>query len=152
MKLSANFSRDEFLASSTALRLGYKIGPLDRWTLEQITRLVTTCLQPARDALGVPFVITSGFRPPWLNAHIRGAKDSRHMYGCAVDFKTPTIPLQTSFDMIRAMNLPIDQLILEDPPAGWIHLGIALPGQTPRKQYMIATRTADGGMSYRHAE
>ena len=152
MKLSQNFSVDEFLYSSTAARLGYKVGPLDRWTWEQIQRLVDTCLQPARDALGVPFVITSGFRPPWLNTHIRGAKDSRHMYGCAVDFKTPTMAQPKAFQQIREMNLPIDQLILEDPPQGWLHLGVALPGQKARKEYMIATRTADGRMAYRHAE
>lgn len=151
MRISENFSVDEFIASSTALRLGYQF-TLDRWEREQIERLVKTCLQPARSALMVPFVITSGYRPAWLNRYIRGAKDSRHMYGCAADFKTPTMQLKTAFREIRLLDLPIDQLILEDPPAGWIHLGIALPGQQPRKQYMIATRTADGRMSYRHAE
>lgn len=151
MRISKNFSVDEFIASSTAIRLGYQF-TLDRWEREQVERLVTSCLQPARDALGVPFVITSGFRPPWLNRHIRGAKDSRHLYGCAADFKTPTLPLEDAFRQIRQLDLPIDQLILEDPPAGWLHLGIALPGQKPRKQYMIATRTADGRMSYKLAE
>lgn len=149
IQISEHFSRDELLASSTAARRGYQV-QLDRWTLEQLERLVKTCLQPARDALGVPFVITSGFRPPWLNKMIKGAADSRHMYGCAADFKTPGKPLAQAFAEIRELDLPIDQLILENPPAGWIHLGIALPGQQPRKQYMMANRTADGRMEFKH--
>lgn len=150
MKISENFSRDEFISSATAARLGYQFS-LDRWELEQIERLVHTCLQPARTALGVPFVITSGLRPAWLNRHIGGAKDSRHLYGCAADFKTPTLPLASAFKKIKKLRLPLDQLILEDPPAGWLHLGIALPGHDERKDYMIATRTADGRMTYNNA-
>ncbi len=151
MKLSENFSVDEFISSSTATRLGYQF-TLDPWEYEQIKRLVQTCLQPAREALDVPFVITSGFRPTWLNKHIRGAKDSRHMYGCAADFKTPTLAMPEAFEQIRALDLPLDQLILEAPPNGWLHLGIALPGEEPRKQYMIATRNVDGRMMYHNAE
>lgn len=151
MRLSENFSVEEFITSSTAARLGYQF-TLNRWEREQLQRLVMTCLQPARDALDVPFVITSGFRPPWLNKHIRGATDSRHMYGCAADFKTPTMRQRDAFNFIKALKLPVDQLILECPPQGWIHLGIALPGHKPRKQYMIASRTADGRMKYINAE
>jgi hypothetical protein len=109
-------------------------------------------LQPIRSALGVPLVITSGYRPPWLNKIIGGAKDSRHLYGCAADFKTPTMPQETAFRKIRALNLPIDQLILEDPPQGWLHLGIDLPDYEPRQQYIIATRTADGRTTYSNVE
>ena len=152
MKISANFSRDEFTHSDTAARLGYAIS-LDRYEFENIERLVNLCLQPAREAIGKPFVITSGYRPPWLNRLINGAKDSRHMYGCAADFVVPTADLEQVFSRIRALNLPVDQLILEAPHTArpWIHLGIALPRQVPRKQYMIATRTADGRMMYHNA-
>lgn len=146
-KISENFARDEFITSDTAARMGYQIA-LDRYVLENLERLVETVLQPARTALGVPFVITSGYRPPWLNHAIRGAKDSRHMYGCAADVKIPGIDLGAAFGKIRDLALPIDQLILEDPPAGWIHFGIALPGEQARGQYMVANRTADGRMRY----
>ena len=147
MQITKNFSVDEFLTSSTAARLGYMF-TIDRYERENIERLVRTVLQPARDALGVPLVITSGYRPAWLNHAIKGAKDSRHMYGCAADFKTPGVPLAHAFDIIKDLQLPIDQLILEDPPAGWIHAGIALPGTMSRQQFMIAHRTADGRMEY----
>ena len=153
MKLSENFSRDEFASSDTAARLGYAIS-MDRYELENIERLVNLCLQPARDAIDLPFVITSGYRPPWLNKHIGGAKDSRHMYGCAADFVVPTAELEDVFKRIRSLDLPFDQLILEAPHTArpWIHLGVALPGRKPRKQVMIATRTADGRMLYNNVE
>lgn len=147
LQITKNFAVDEFLASDTAARMGYQF-TLDRYERENIERLVKTCLQPARDALDVPFIITSGYRPVWLNGLIGGAANSRHMFGCAADFKVAQMPLKEAFDKIRALDLPIDQLILEDPPAGWIHLGIALPGHKPRKQVMIAHRTADGRMRY----
>lgn len=146
-KISDNFSRDEFLTSGVAARMGYQIA-LDRYVLENLERLVETVLQPARTAVGRPFVITSGYRPPWLNRAVKGALDSRHLYGCAADFKVPGIDLAKAFGIIKDLALPVDQLILEDAPAGWIHAGIALPGEAPRAQYMIANRTADGRMRF----
>lgn len=153
MKISDNFSVDEFISSSVAIQHGYEF-TLDRWEREQVERLVRTCLQPARTSIGKPFVITSGFRPPWLNHLIKGSKNSRHMYGCAVDFVVPGTNLTDVFKRIKALDLPIDQLILEHPQSSreWIHLGVALPGQEIRKQYMIATRTADGRTIYHTVE
>lgn len=138
--ISDDFDIDEFTRSRMARKLGYNI-TLGQWEHEQIARLVKTCLQPIRSDLGVPLVITSGFRPPWLNLMVRGAQSSMHLYGCAADFKTPGTTLEGAFYRIIELDLPIDQLILEDPPWGWIHLGVAMPGQDPRKQYMIAKNT-----------
>lgn len=133
MNISENFTRDEFLHSNTADRMGYPI-QIDKYVLENLTRLVETCLQPARDNIGKPFVVTSGYRPPWLNRAVGGSDDSRHMYGCAVDFKVPDTDHLQVYNRLKELDLPIDQLILEP---GWIHLGIALPGETPREQYWI---------------
>lgn len=129
--------------------MGYEF-EAGRWECEQLKRLILTCLEPARVALGVPMVITSGFRPPWLNKHIGGASDSRHMYGCAADFITPGMDQAEAFKAIRALELPIDQLILEHPPGGWIHLGVALPGVRPRKEYMIAHNDSSSRTRYDH--
>ncbi len=151
--ISDNFQAREFEVSGMADSMGYDFN-MDRYEIENIVRLVNLCLQPARESIGKPFKITSGFRPAWLNRLIGGSKNSRHMFGCAADFVVPGTDLAQVFKRIKALDLPIDQLILEHPetPGGWIHLGIALPGQEPRKQYMIATRTADGKTVYRNAE
>lgn len=152
MHLSLNFRLSEFLHSDTAAGLGYRLVP-DDWTVEQIQRLIDTALQPIRDELGKSITITSGYRPAWLNWCLRGSKDSRHLYGCAVDFVVADMTTDEAFGRIKAMNLELDQLIVELPDSdrSWIHLGLALPGQPQRKQYMIATRDNDGRMTYLNA-
>lgn len=42
-------------------------------------------LDKAREAAGVPFVITSGIRSPERNAEVKGSPDSAHLTGHAVD-------------------------------------------------------------------
>lgn len=147
MRISENFTRDEFIRSEVADDLGYPVG-LDKWILEQLERLVHTCLQPIRDSLGVPIRITSGYRPAWLNSFIRGARNSSHLYGCAADFETPGMDLTQAFNHIKLLNLPIDQLILENAPDGWIHLSIAMPGEIERNEFLLASRGRNGKMNY----
>lgn len=44
-------------------------------------------LQALRDALGFPFVITSGYRSPAHNSAVGGVGDSPHVKGRAVDIR-----------------------------------------------------------------
>ena len=44
-------------------------------------------LQVLRDAVNKPISITSGYRSPEHNAKIKGAKNSQHVQGKAVDIK-----------------------------------------------------------------
>ena len=152
MQLSLNFTYEEFIHSNTATDLGYNLST-DEWEFEQVKRLVTTAMQPIRDELGKAITITSGYRSPWLNYCIRGAKNSRHMYGCACDFVVTDMTVDEAFDRIRGMDLDLDQLIIEFPKGDgpWLHLGLALPGQHTRKQYMIATKGTDGRVTYLNA-
>lgn len=50
-------------------------------------------LDALRGALGTPFVVTSGFRPPEKNAAVGGASDSAHLDGEAVDGFAETVAL-----------------------------------------------------------
>lgn len=123
MRLSKNFTLEEFLISETAERNDIDMEPPPE-IIENIRRLVHGCLQPLRDDVISPIFITSGWRPLKLNTMIGGSKTSEHINGNAVDF---TVVRQKPFDtceLIVAMDLPYDQIILEFPPRGWVHLGV----------------------------
>ena len=121
MRLSKNFSLEEFLVSQTATRHGIDMTPPEE-VITNLQRLVTGCLQPLRDEVGVGIYISSGFRPLELNNKIGGSLTSQHMQGNAADLK---VSGQTPFDtceLIVAMNLPFDQVIHEF--GRWVHLGV----------------------------
>ena len=121
MRLSKNFSLEEFLVSQTATRHGIDMTPPEE-VITNLQRLVTGCLQPLRDEVGVGIFISSGFRPVELNKKIGGSLTSQHMQGNAADLK---VSGQTPFDtceLIVAMNLPFDQVIHEF--GRWVHLGV----------------------------
>lgn len=61
-------------------------------------------LDVAREAAGVPFVITSGWRDPGHNGEVGGVKDSAHCMGLAVDLRAPNDEYgkQVAFGLGRA--------------------------------------------------
>lgn len=136
-QLSADFWLREFLVSETASRLGKPIVPMPD-EIENLRRLCTEVLQPLRTELGRPIFISSGLRPHWLNKAIGGSGTSMHPYGCAADFRVAGVKNENVCNRVRELNLPVDQCILEFPPEGWVHTGIALPGETPRRMYLTA--------------
>lgn len=52
---------------------------------ENIQALVSNVLEPARERLGKPIVVNSGFRCPIHNVAVGGVANSQHMKGEAVD-------------------------------------------------------------------
>jgi len=122
MKLSKNFSLDEFLVSQTAARHGIDMTPPEE-VIENLQRLVTGCLQPLRDRTGRGIYINSGYRPPDLNSLIGGSKTSAHMRGDAADIRLTGWPPYEAAQLIVELDLPFDQVIQEFRQ--WVHLGVA---------------------------
>lgn len=54
---------------------------------ENIKALVENVLDPARERLGHPIVVNSGFRCPKHNAEVGGVPNSQHMKGEAADIR-----------------------------------------------------------------
>lgn len=54
--------------------------------------LLAQRLQVVRDVLGVPVVITSGYRSLQHNARVGGHPDSYHVKGMAADIVVPGVP------------------------------------------------------------
>ena len=84
--LSPHFKLSEFTESATARRNGIDNTPPAE-AVENLRRLCEGCLEPLREAIGLPVVITSGYRTKALNEIlVHAARRSQHMSGQAVDF------------------------------------------------------------------
>lgn len=83
-KLSSNFKLREFVQSYTAERLGFVNMPYEI-AIKNLKKLCCSILQPIRDYLGSPIIISSGYRCPALNSAVKGAPHSFHLQGRAAD-------------------------------------------------------------------
>jgi zinc D-Ala-D-Ala carboxypeptidase len=138
IRLSEHFWLREFLSSETAARMGREIEPTDA-VLANLQRLCQQVLQPIRTKLGRSLVITSGYRPGWLNATIGGSATSAHMGGHAADIKVVGMEPYTFCRWVQqhaaAEGWPIDQCIQEF--GQWTHIGTAV---APRNEYLTAKK------------
>lgn len=142
MQLSPHFALHEFLQSQTAKRMGRDIVPTPD-IIENLRLLCILVLEPIRVKLQRSIVISSGYRPEWLNVAIGGSKTSNHMRGYAADIEvvgmSPVVFSKWVEHNAPLEGWPIDQCILEFPPNGWTHLGIA---EKPRGQFLTAKSEA----------
>lgn len=96
MKLSEHFSLSEFTKSSTAMKHGIKNTPPQE-AVDNLKALCQSCLEPLREALGLPVVITSGYRTKALNSMLAHSSErSQHMLGQAADFYVGQSPVSGS--------------------------------------------------------
>ena len=119
--LTPHFELSEFIASPTALKHGIANVPSPE-AVDNLKRLCVHTLEPLREALRLPVVITSGFRTKALNDLLAHSSErSQHMQGQAADFYVA--PGQSGLSrrelLIKAFRLIItseqidyDQLIL----------------------------------------
>ena len=80
------FTFPEFEYSLTAALKGYD-NEAPREVRRNIEYLVDTVLDPLREYLGSPIVITSGYRCRDLNNDVGGSPTSQHLLGLAADFR-----------------------------------------------------------------
>lgn len=111
-----HFNLSEFFLSSTAAKNGIENEPSvdDRATVvRNINLLVDNVLDPVRDMVNAPIIITSGYRCPQVNRLVGGVDNSQHMSGCAADFHvmgfTPSMMHQVFLYIFN--TLEFDQLI-----------------------------------------
>ena len=144
MRISPSFELSELLHSQTAIRRGIDNTPTSAIVAE-LQRLAQTILQPLRDHLGRPVVVSSGYRSPALNQAVGGAPNSAHVQGRAADITVPGVKPREVALAIVALGLPFDQVILEG--GSWVHVAIAGDGVRPRKEQLTAV-FGPGGVSY----
>ncbi len=148
MKLSPNFTLQEFTKSQTAVRLGIDNTP-EEDHLVAAQSLFLMVVQPIREHFG-PTVLNSGYRGPALNEAVGGSAKSQHCKGEAVDLEVPGVPNAEVAEWIRD-NLEFDQLILEFytpgiPDSGWVH--VSYKHDENRKSVLTAMKE-DGKTVYK---
>jgi len=126
LKLSQNFTLEELSLSDYGARNGIPNTPGP----EEVRNLQALCaniLQPMRDILDRPIVVTSGYRSPDVNAGIGGSKSSQHMKGQAADIHVPGMPVAELFHFIIEKEFPYDQVIEEFER--WVHVSYVPNGR-----------------------
>lgn len=111
-----HFTLSEFFRSSAAAKNGIKNEPSidERATIvRNINLLVDNVLDPVRDMVNAPIIITSGYRCPQVNKLVGGVNNSQHMLGCAADFhiKGGTYLMMRQVFLNICDTMDFDQLI-----------------------------------------
>ena len=148
VRLSENFSLQEYTKSQTATRQGLDNTPNEDH-MASAKLLFENVVQKVRDQFGVT-VINSGYRGEALNKAVGGSSTSQHCKGEAVDIECPGT---SNYDVAKWIedNLDFDQLILEFitlgiPDSGWVHVSYKSEGN--RKQSLTAMKE-DGKTVYK---
>lgn len=98
--LTEHFSLREFLTSkvlSSKFSPGISIFPEDSSIVDNIYFLCLDILEPVRVAFGRPLIVSSGYRPKYLNTKVRGASTSLHLLGKAVDLSFSSLEHLSEF-------------------------------------------------------
>lgn len=74
-------------------------------SLDCMLDLIANCLQPIRDKLKKPMIITSGYRCKQLNTALGGAANSQHTKGQAVDFHVNGMRVEDLINFIKKPGL-----------------------------------------------
>ena len=113
-----NFSISELISSNTAVI--HKINNMpDINSLDNMLKLIVFCLQPLRDKIRRPMVVSSGFRCKQLNKLVGGVPTSHHCIGCACDFHVPGMTIKETIEFIKKSGIKFTQLIDEGT---WVHI------------------------------
>jgi hypothetical protein len=146
-QLSKSFTLQELVFSQTAAResIDNTPGPAQ---IRALRELCTKILQPLRDAVGMPIVVSSGYRSPRLNKFVGGSLRSQHMEGRAADVVCFSLDTKQLFKRVLELKLPFDQLIYEGGRESvWVH--VSFDAKRHRREIMTATFPEAGGVLYK---
>lgn len=107
---------------------------------EVVERLKQTALllEQVRIRLGVPIIVSSGYRCPALNAAVGGVPNSQHLTGQAADFIAPGFGSpSTVMSALVDSGIEYDQIIVEF--GRWVHISWA--PQNRRHEALVIDQT-----------
>lgn len=136
-KKRLNFTFEEFFHSDIAKKNNINNTTTNPTYLNNWMNLVVYCLQPIRDKLDKPIIITGAYRCPKL-VKILNSSTTGHPQGECADIKATDLTQKQLFefiiDMFKNGEIEYDQLIWEKD-SNCIHIGYR--GKNNRKQTMI---------------
>jgi len=145
MNLTENFTLEEMILSEYAARNGIDNTPPPEH-IENLKILCQKVLQPLRDILKRPVIVSSGYRCKALNTGIGGSKTSQHIRGQAADIIVPGVRVIELFQIIgRTLNY--DQVIEEF--GAWVHVSYDTNYNNLRFERLVA-RSVNGKTVYNH--
>mgnify|MGYP000880592220 FL=1 len=129
--ISKHFNYEEFEFSQKANELGIDNNiPSDKIRFA-IRLLVLNLLEPLREILQRPLILTSGYRCPALNKEVGKANDSQHLKGEAADLHCEgALEVLSLAQIVLRHKLPFDQMILYK---SILHLSFKANGQQRRQ-------------------
>lgn len=148
MQLTKHFTLAELTNSSAAQRLGLS----NTAPPEIVPRLLRTAemLERIRATLGVPVIVTSGYRAPAVNRAVGGVTSSDHMQGHAADIVAPGYGTATQIARTLAplvSVLGIGQIILEGVKGKqWVHVSTRVPDKPANRVITITDKGAQLGI------
>lgn len=141
--MTPHFTLEELTRSSTASRLGICNEP----GIEAISNLQNLCqevLEPLRQHLDRPVIITSGYRCTALNRAVGGSPSSQHLRGEAADIRIHSRDEGREMMRFIIASCTFDQLIWEHKANGvqWLHISCRRRGRN-RKQFSTSDFSAE---------
>lgn len=126
------FTIEELCQSDKARQMGIDNTPTED-VIDSLSDLVENVLDPAREKIGKPVAVSSGYRCPELNRAVGGVVTSQHVKGEAADLTTGNRKENKRLFQIIRDNLPFDQLI-DEYDYSWVHVSYRRSGN--RKQIL----------------
>jgi zinc D-Ala-D-Ala carboxypeptidase len=142
MRLSPNFSLEQFTRSDTAIKNGIANTPLPEH-LKNLTNLAK-CMEEVLALFDGKIEITSGYRNPDVNKIVGGTPTSAHCLGHAADFHVEGQSDLEAAKRIRDSNVKFDQLIFEKGRCVHISFDPRLRGEVKRQPDGPNTKTFPG--------
>jgi len=148
MNLSPHFTLAELVASNKARQLGLDNTPPPELMPRLI--LLAEMLERIRSTLGVPVVVTSGYRSRPLNQAVGGVTSSDHTQGHAADIVVPRFG--TAYQVAKTLaplvsTLGIGQIILEGIGGKqWVHVSTRTPEKMANRVITITDAGAQLGI------
>lgn len=128
--IKLNFTISELLKSDTAKKHGIKNIPQSAEIYDNLLLLIINVLQPLRNYINKPIIITSGYRSPLLNQAIGGVDTSQHCKGQAADLIVNGMSIPAIIEAVKSSGIEYDQCINEFNQ--WVHISYNPKGN--RKQ------------------